>query len=153
MSSTAGEETKYNSGILLTSCLLHSFIQGIVVSQVGRYYEDYYHLDTLSMKLYVGSIVVVSLYVCRLQHPNRNSRAYPGNRSAQTTYISYNAWVIILLQGGHSPTVACALSGSSAFSNTGLGTVESIDIGGFVPERHTLHPLPYIPHQTMLESK
>lgn len=55
------EEDKYNPGILLTSSLLHSFIQGIIVSQVGRYYEGYYHLDTLSMKLYVASIVVVSL--------------------------------------------------------------------------------------------
>lgn len=55
---------KHNPEILLTSGLLHSFIQGIIVSQVGRYYEDYYHFDTLPMKAYVGSIVVVSLCVC-----------------------------------------------------------------------------------------
>ena len=63
-SASASEENKYNPGILLTSCLLHSFIQGIIVSQAGRYYEDYYHLDTISMKSYVGSIVAISLYVC-----------------------------------------------------------------------------------------
>ena len=63
---STGEENKYNPGILLTGCLLHSFIQGIIVSQAGRYYEDYFHLDTLSMKFYVGSIVAVSLYVCHL---------------------------------------------------------------------------------------
>lgn len=56
------EGDKYDpSGILLTSGLLHSFIQGIIISQVARYYECYYHLDTFSMKLYVASIVVVSL--------------------------------------------------------------------------------------------
>ena len=61
------EEDKYNPGvILLTSGLVHSFIQGIIVSQAGRYYENYYHLDTLTMKLYVGGIVFVSLYVFRL---------------------------------------------------------------------------------------
>jgi len=66
MSSTpASEGSEYIPGILLTSCLLHSFIQGIIVSQAGRYYEDYYHLDTLSMKSYVGSIVAISLYVRR----------------------------------------------------------------------------------------
>ncbi|KAF9649433.1 hypothetical protein BDM02DRAFT_3113852 [Thelephora ganbajun] len=76
------EENKYNPGILLASGLLHTFIQGIIVSQVGRYYEDYYHLDTLSMKIYVGSIVFVSF--------------------AQTIYISYKAWAVTLLRGGQS---------------------------------------------------
>ena len=57
------EEDKYTPGVLLTSGLLHSFIQGIITSQVGRYYENYYHLDAISVKLYVAAIVVVSLYV------------------------------------------------------------------------------------------
>ena len=74
---STSEENEYNPGILLTSGLLHSFIQGIIVSQVGRYYEEYYHLDTLSMKIYVGSIVVVSLYVC---HP---SKPRPGSLSGK----------------------------------------------------------------------
>lgn len=68
---SASGESKYNPGILLISGLLHSFIQGIIVSQAGRYYEDYYDLDTLSMKTYVGSIVVISLYVCRRQYQGR----------------------------------------------------------------------------------
>lgn len=55
------EEDGYNPRILLTSGLLHSFIQGIIAAQVSRYYEGYYHIDTLSMKLYVASIVIVSL--------------------------------------------------------------------------------------------
>jgi len=71
------EENKYNPGILLTSGLLHSFIQGIIVSQAGRYYEDYYHLDTLSMKSYVGSIVVISLCVLYQEHPIRNWETNP----------------------------------------------------------------------------
>ena len=78
-STSASEENKYNPGILLTSCLLHSFIQGIIVSQAGRYYEDYYHLDALSMKSYVGSIVAISLYVRRPQYPNHNLDAHTGN--------------------------------------------------------------------------
>ena len=112
---STSEENKYNPGILLTSCLLHSFVQGIIVSQAGRYYEDYFHLDTLSMKSYVGSIVVVSLYVCYPQPPNRVSASSPGNRSAQTTYISYKAWVVILLRGGQNPTVAVPASVGSHF--------------------------------------
>ena len=76
---SASEENKYNPGILLTSCLLHSFIQGIIISQAGRYYEDYFHLDNLSMKSYVGTIVAVSSYVSHLQHPSRDLEAYPGN--------------------------------------------------------------------------
>ena len=74
---STSEENKYNPGILLTSGLLHSFIQGIIVSQVGRYYEDYYHLDTLSMKTYVGSIVVISLYVRHRQHQARHPETHP----------------------------------------------------------------------------
>jgi len=77
-SMSTSEENKYNPGILLTSCLLHSFIQGIIVSQAGRYYEDYYHLDTLSMKSYVGSIVTISLYVRHTQDSSLNLEAYTG---------------------------------------------------------------------------
>jgi hypothetical protein len=69
---STSDENKLNPGILLTSGLLHCFIQGIIISQAGRYYEDYYHLDTLSMKTYVGSIVVISLYVCHRQHQGRH---------------------------------------------------------------------------------
>jgi len=71
------DEDEYGPGILLTSGLIHSFIQGIIVSQAGRYYEDYYHLDTLSMKTYVGSIVVISLYVCYRQHQVRHLKPHP----------------------------------------------------------------------------
>ncbi|KAF9781696.1 hypothetical protein BJ322DRAFT_238941 [Thelephora terrestris] len=95
---STAEEDKYSPGILLTSGLLHSFIQGIITSQVGRYYENYYHLDSLSMKIYVGSIVVVSF--------------------AQTTYISYKAWTVILLRGGHSNTTLLkALTAADLFLN------------------------------------
>ena len=107
---STSEENKYNPGILLTSCLLHSFIQGIIISQAGRYYEDYFHLDNLSMKSYVGIIVAVSSYVSHLQHPSRDPEAYSGNQSAQTTYISYKAWTVILLRDGQSPTVAVVTS-------------------------------------------
>lgn len=74
----ASNTDSIESGILLTSGLVHSFIQGIIVSQVGRYYEDYYHLDTLSMKTYVGSIVVISLYVCHRQYPGCRPELTPG---------------------------------------------------------------------------
>ena len=71
------EEDEYNpAAILLTSGLLHSFIQGMIISQVGRYYEDYYHLDTLLMKLYVGSIVVVSLCVFHRRSSSCNPNTY-----------------------------------------------------------------------------
>lgn len=107
---STSEENKYNPGILLTSCLLHSFIQGIIISQAGRYYEDYFHLDKFSMKSYVGTIVAVSSYVSHLRHPSRHLEAYPGNPSAQTTYISYKAWTVILLRDGQSPTVPAVTS-------------------------------------------
>lgn len=74
---STGEEDRYGPGILLTGGLLHAFIQGIIVSQAGRYYEDYYHLDTLTMKTYVGSIVVVSVYVRHRKRLSCNREAHP----------------------------------------------------------------------------
>ena len=115
---STSDDNEYNPGILLTSGLLHSFIQGIIVSQVGRYYEDYYHLDTLSMKVYAGSIVVVSLYVHTGNFESVTWKLTLGNASAQTTYISYKAWVVILLRDGQSPTVAVAFPLVSNLSDT-----------------------------------
>lgn len=34
-----------------------------------------------------------------------------------------------------------------------VGTVESLDVGGSILERRPLHPVPYLPHQTVLESE
>ena len=97
------EEDEYNpAAILLTSGLLHSFIQGMIISQVGRYYEDYYHLDTLLMKLYVGSIVVVSLCVF---HRRVTQILTAWNSSAQTTYISYKTWAVIIFHGEQNDAV------------------------------------------------
>jgi len=79
-------------------------------------------------------------------------RLTPGNRSAQTTYISYNAWAIILLEGGSS-TVVISPPLTLTLLIPCVGTVEGLDIGGFILERHPLHPLPHLPHQTVLESK
>jgi hypothetical protein len=151
---SASEENKLNSGILLTSCLLHSFIQGIIVSQVGRYYEDYYHLDALSMKSYVGSIVVVSLYVCNQQHPTRNPEAYL-MKPKSTDHVHQ-----LQSMGGYpSPRRPESNGDRFHFSwfppplTPGVGTTESLDINGFILKRGPLRHLPYLPHQTVLESK
>ena len=141
-------------GILLTSGLVHSFIQGIIVSQVGRYYEDYYHLDTTSMKTYVGSIVVISLYVCLRRRPSQSSRSSPQeNSSVQTTYISYKAWVVILPSGGQNPAVAVTSPAAPTFLTPSVGIDESLDVSGPILERRSLRLVPYLPYQTVLESK
>jgi hypothetical protein len=152
--STPGED-KHNPGILLTSGLLHSFIQGIIVSQVGRYYEDYYHLDTLSMKLYAGSIVAVSLYVFHRRCPNRNPETH------STTLKRADDVHLLQSLGGYPPPRWSERRGGSHHlkshhydsDESGVGAIESLDGGRLVLERGPLRVMPYVPHQTVLESK
>ena len=53
--------------------------------------------------------VALSSYHCTFAADNIKAvvtyKLTPKNPSAQTTYISYKAWVVILLRGGQSPTV------------------------------------------------
>lgn len=76
----------------------------------------------------------------------------PCNSSAQTTYISYKAWAVILLRGGQSGTVTAITS----FLPTVLTPevdAEGLDGGGPIPEWCSLRALPHLPDQTVLESE
>jgi len=148
------DENKHNPGILLISGLVHSFIQGIIVSQVGRYYEDYYHLDTLTMKAYVGIIVVISLYVCHRKHPSRSLVTHCGRlKRADNVYQLQSL-------GGHPSTrrsephgSRCSLPLIPTFLTGSVDTLESFDVGGSIFEWRPLCLVSYLPHQTVLESK
>ena len=71
----------------------------------------------------------------------------------QTTYISYKAWVVILLSGGQSPTVSVISMTGSRLLTPGVGVVENLDVSGSILERRSLFLVSYLPHQTVLESK
>lgn len=60
--------------------------------------------------------------------------------------------MIILLQGGQSPTVVASSPLTPNFLIPCVGTAEGLDVGGFILEWSPLHSLPHLPHQTMLES-
>ena len=80
------------SSILLSS-FIHSFLLGIIVTQYAKYLADYRD-DSFRKRVFVASVVLVSVYVCMSSSPFVHvSKSF---LSLQTILEDYKSWRTVI---------------------------------------------------------